>query len=150
MTILDRIKADHDTHRELMKEILQTEGDSASRRHLFSQLKADVTAHANAEEQAFYSKLMKNPDSQEKARHSVHEHEQADDLFEELAEMDMGSTGWLNRFKTLQDELEHHMEEEEEEVFALAKRVFSSKQLEQMQADFQQRKQAEWADQKAA
>ena len=60
---------------------------------------------------------------QDAARHSVHEHAEMDEILEELNEMDMSSPGWLTRFRTLKHDYEHHMDEEEEDVFARARKV---------------------------
>ena len=65
-------------------------------------------------------------DRKDAARHSVHEHAEMDEILEELREMDMSSPGWLTRFKTLKHDYEHHMEEEEDEVFTRAKKVIGA------------------------
>lgn len=80
-------------------------------------------SHSAAEEEEFYSKLMAETWGQDAARHSVAEHHEMDEIVEELNEMDMSSPGWLTRFKTLKHDYEHHMEEEEDEVFTRAKKV---------------------------
>lgn len=49
----------------------------------------------------------------------------AADLIEELEETDMVTGGWLIRFRTLREALEHHIDEEEADVFGLARSVIS-------------------------
>ena len=51
-----------------------------------------------------------------------------DEILEELREMDMASPGWLTRFKTLKHDYEHHMDEEENEVFERAKEVIGKEE----------------------
>ena len=60
----------------------------------------------------------------------MHEHQQLDDLMEKLNDTDMSSPGWLQTFKTLKHEYEHHMEEEEDEVFTRAKEVIPDAEIE--------------------
>lgn len=132
--IYTRLKKDHDQHRKLLEQISNTEGDSPERRKLFDQFKIEVTAHANAEEQTLYAYMLENPDLQDEGRHSVAEHKEIDEILEELAEMDMSSSGWLNRFKTLRHDYEHHIDEEEEEIFPAADKV-SGPKIEQKMAD---------------
>lgn len=143
MTIYERIKQDHDKHRHWLSQLEDTSGDSEERRKIFKQLKDDVMSHANAEEQAFYSELMEKQDGQDKARHSIVEHEEANDLFDELEEMDMSNPHWLPKFKELKHDLEHHMEEEEEEVFVLAKKLIDDERAELLTQKFEKRKSQE-------
>lgn len=119
-TIYKTLKQEHDLHRDLMNEIADTKGDSETRRAKWETFFNDVSAHAAAEEETFYSKLIAKEDGQPEGRHSIAEHKELDDIMTELNEMDMNSSGWLNRFNTLKDRYEHHMEEEND-VFPVAK-----------------------------
>lgn len=118
--IYTQLKQDHDNHRALLEKIANTQGDSPERRTLFAQFKAEVTAHANAEEQTLYAVMLEDPDLQNEGRHSVAEHKGLDEILEELANMDMASSGWLNRFNTLRHDYEHHIDEEEKDIFPVA------------------------------
>jgi len=57
--------------------------------------------------------------------------------------MDMSSPGWLTRFKTLKHDYEHHMEEEEDEVFTRAKKVIGEEENDAYGARFLTRKEKE-------
>lgn len=137
------IKADHDRHRTLLETLADTSGDSKERRAAWDEFYHDVKAHAAAEEETFYSKLITETWGQDHARHSVHEHQQLDDIMEELNEMDMSSSGWLTRFKTLRHEYEHHIDEEEEEVFPRARDVIAREEIEGYGERFLKRKKEE-------
>lgn len=121
MNIYEAIKADHDEYRRLLNALAETSGDSLKRRSLWTKFHYDVKAHAAAEEESLCAELIATVDGQPEARHSVHEHQQLDDIMEELNEMDMSSGGWLTRFKTLHHDYDHHIEEEENEIFTKAK-----------------------------
>lgn len=142
-SIYDAIKADHDLHRTLLNQIGETSGDSTERQKAWKTFYHDVKSHAAAEEETFYSKLISKTWGQDAARHSVHEHQQLDDLMEELNEMDMSSSGWLTRFKTLKHDYEHHMDEEEEEVFSRAKDIIDGNEIEDFGRRFEARKKKE-------
>lgn len=122
-TIYDAIRKDHDRHRELLATLADTEGDSETRGKAWKEFYYDVKSHAAAEEETFYAKLMEKTDGQDDARHSVSEHKELDDIMEELNGMDFDNPGWLTRFKTLKHDYEHHMEEEEEDIFPKAREV---------------------------
>jgi len=57
MDIYQKIKRDHEVHRELMDRISATTGESEERKELFEKLLVDVEAHAAAEEQTLYSEI---------------------------------------------------------------------------------------------
>ncbi|WP_422364249.1 hemerythrin domain-containing protein [Pyruvatibacter mobilis] len=143
--IYTEIKNDHDNHRLLLDKLVQTEGDSPERARLFAELKEDVTAHADAEEQTFYAALIAKPDAQEQARHSVAEHKDAADLIEELEDTDFSSPGWLATARKLCDELKHHMDEEEEDVFELGRKLIPADEADKLGTDFRNRKKKELA-----
>jgi len=142
-SIYDAIKSDHNAHRKLLDQIAETNGDSDTRRNAWDSFYHDVKSHAAAEEETFYPKLISKTWGQDAARHSVHEHQQLDDIMEELNEMDMASPGWLTRFKTLKHDYEHHMDEEENEVFTRAKEVIDQSEIDGFGERFEARKKEE-------
>ncbi len=72
--IFDRLIEDHDKHRELLKQMAKTEGDSAERRELLERFTKEVKSHAAAEEMALYSTMLRKPPTNDETRHSVAEH----------------------------------------------------------------------------
>ena len=142
-TIYEKLKSDHDKHRDLLAKLAETAGDSEERRTLWKTFYYDVGAHAAAEEEAFYSPLMAESDGQAEGRHSVAEHKELDDMLQELNEMDMSSPGWLTRFKTMKDRYEHHIEEEEDDIFPVAKDVIGADKSGKIAAEFAERKKEE-------
>ncbi len=151
MTIYELICKDHAHHRELLNRLAHTTGDSEDRREAWDAFYYDVKAHAAAEEETFYSKLMADSSGQDDARHSVSEHKEMDDFIEELQGMDFSSSAWLTRFKTLKHDYEHHMDEEEKDIFETAQKVFNEQQASSIGQEFSERKKAERAlvDEKA-
>lgn len=143
MDIYERLTEDHNKQRGLLGGVGETSGDSKERQRLFAALKKELEAHANAEEQVFYSVLLAEPDGQDKARHSVTEHKEMNDLIADLEDTDMSTGGWLTKFKDLRHKVEHHVDEEEEEVFARARKLLSDKEANDMVAEFDKRKEAE-------
>ncbi|MFP7569286.1 hemerythrin domain-containing protein [Marivita sp. S2033] len=141
--IYKAIKDDHDEHRTLLDKIADTSGDSEERRQAWEEFYYDVKSHAAAEEETFYSTLISKTWGQDSARHSVHEHQQLDDLMEELNTMDMSSSGWLTKFKQLRHDYEHHIDEEEDEVFTRAREVVDSSREDEIGDRFLKRKEEE-------
>ena len=138
-------KPDHDRQRTLLDAIGETSGDSEERRTLFEELRLELQAHAAAEEESLYATMLANPDLRDDARHSVSEHKEVDDMLGELVEMEMSSTGWLTRFKTMRDRYLHHIDEEEEEMFPAAAKDLDDATKASLAAIFEKRKPRELA-----
>lgn len=136
MTIFDELRTDHDTQRTLADLVLETSGDSEGRTELTARLGRELRAHAASEEKHFYSSLMSHDPTIEKARHSVHEHEQLDELLETVETSPFDSPRWLTHARSLVEKLRHHLEEEEHEVFQQAGRVLSEKEKDQLGAAY--------------
>jgi len=136
MDIYERLKADHGKQRGLCGGLAKTSGDTEERRRLFAALKTEIEAHAAAEEQTLYADLIATTEMQEQARHSVTEHKEAADLIEELAATDMSSSGWIARFAKLREELEHHLDEEEADVFPEARKLIAAGRADELGTAF--------------
>lgn len=85
--------------------------------------KKKLSVHADAEERYFYKKLISSDKTQDKARHGIAEHHEIDELIEDLEAAEYSSPGWLVTAKKLKDTFEHHLDEEEHEVFQMAGKV---------------------------
>jgi hypothetical protein len=136
-TIFLKLRQDHDIQRELLDHLLKTSGDSEDRKVLFEQLKKELSIHAKYEERHFYKSLIDFDLTQDKARHSVAEHKDIDDLIEDLEDKDMSSSGWLVKAKELEHKVTHHLDEEEQEVFQLAGKVLSESQKISLAKDYE-------------
>lgn len=136
MTIFEELRADHDKQRKMIEQVLATSGASEERDRLFRDLKEELEAHAAAEERYFYVPLMQFDQTQEKARHSVAEHHELDELIEAVSSSEQDSPGWLAQAKNLADKLLHHLEEEEQEVFPVAGKVLSDNEKGSLASDY--------------
>ncbi|SNS75454.1 hemerythrin domain-containing protein [Sphingopyxis indica] len=138
--IFARLKADHDRHRKLLRQIDETHGDSPERERLFEAFRIEVTAHAASEEMSLYATMLAKPGLRDDAQHSVSEHKEIEDMLTELYEMDFASTGWLTRFRTMKDRYLHHIDEEEDEMFPAAEKDLSEAEKSKLLATFEKQK----------
>ena len=136
MNIFEALRSDHESQRDLVARLLQTEGDSPERRDLFARLTTEMEAHAGAEERYFYVPLMEQDLTQEKARHSVAEHHELDEFLEQLHEYDMSGSQWIQTARDLAHRLTHHLDEEEHEVFQLAGKALTEQQKTDLGAEY--------------
>ncbi|GAK93419.1 hypothetical protein JCM19298_2138 [Nonlabens ulvanivorans] len=138
MNIFEALRKDHEIQRELCDQLVHTSGDTALRKNMFKKLKHELAIHADAEERHFYVPLIESDLTQEKARHSIAEHHEMDELVEKLEETDMDSSAWLKYMKELAHQVEHHLDEEEQEVFQLAGKALNEKEKTSLAKDYQE------------
>lgn len=141
-TIFDRLKQDHDTHRQLFDKMAKADDDSQLEK-LFDQFKVEVTAHAAAEEETLYATMLSRPDLREDAQHSVSEHKEIDDYLDELSDLKFNGEAWRKKFEQMKERYLHHIEEEEEEMFPDAAKELTSEEEVKLAETFAKRKPAE-------
>lgn len=144
--IFDELKADHDRHRKLLDQLLETHGDSAERKRLFTELTKELKGHAAAEEQALYSTMLRKPETTDETRHSVAEHHEIDEALNDLAATDMSEGGWLQKFKSFDHQYRHHIDEEEDDHFPDFKKYLDEADVKHMAQVFERRKRQEKDD----
>jgi hypothetical protein len=134
--IYQDLKRDHDLHRDLLRRI----GEGEDRKALFERLKLEIAAHAAAEEESLYATMLAEPDLRDDARHSVAEHKEVADYLAELSKIDIGLPEWEQKFAHMRHRYEHHIEEEEEEMFPAAEAQLSGKTEERLADTYEERK----------
>jgi len=143
MDIYKRLEKDHDKQRALIQAVKDSKPGSEKRAELWESLKVELEAHASAEEQAFYSKLMAEPEGTDDTRHAVEEHQEMHEMIEKLDAMDQSADVWDELFGKLAHKVVHHVDEEEEEFFPEAKDTLSDEQEAEALKAFNKRKDAE-------
>lgn len=134
------LKADHDRHRKLLGRIEETSRGSEERRSLFEELRKELQAHAAAEEESLYTVMLANPELRDEARHSVAEHKEIDDLLGALMRIEPNDLGWITKFRQLRHRYEHHIDEEEQEMFPAASKELPKQEADKAAKVFGQRK----------
>lgn len=139
--IYEKLKADHDRHRTMLDALDQAE--KSDRASLLEKFRIEVTAHAAAEEESLYATMLANPELRHDAQHSVSEHKEIEDYFEELAELDPASQAWIECYGKLAHRYRHHIDEEEEDMFPAASEELSDATEKALADKFENRKPAE-------
>jgi hemerythrin-like domain-containing protein len=140
MTIFDDLKADH---RELKAEIgtILNSEKRKERAALFAHFRTLLTAHSRAEEKVLYHRLERSEEGKGEALEGAVEHEVADRLVEDLLKnRNLEGDKWTARCTVLKELLEHHIEEEEDELFNTARRQFDRETLDRMGEEFKRQK----------
>lgn len=112
---------------EEIKECLQYH-DTGRLPSLFLELKTELTAHAKAEQEVFYEPLRimsRSEEGDELAWEGEEEHHVVFLLLNELSRLPIGSDQWAAKIKVLSEIVDHHVKEEEGEIFSEARKVFN-------------------------
>ena len=137
MNIFEALRTSHETQRALADQLVRTQGDSKDRDLVFKELRAELSAHAAAEERFFYVPLIAHDMTQEPSRHGIAEHHEMDELVEKLEETDFSSPAWLATAKELHHKIYHHLKEEEQGVLQLAGKVLTEAEKISLAKDYE-------------
>jgi hypothetical protein len=141
MDAITLLKTDHEKVSGIFEKLEETtERAEKTREELFTKLKQELDLHAHIEETIFYPVLKKAEETREITMEGIQEHHVVKVLLRELEAMEVGSETWTAKLKVLKENVEHHVEEEEGEMFKSARAVLSGEQLEELGALMEQEK----------
>jgi predicted DNA-binding protein len=143
MDAIALLKADHDKVKGLLNELESTtERGVKTRTELFATIKGELTLHEIVEEEIFYPELKAHPKAKDIVLEGYEEHHVVDLLMGELEALDVSDETWGAKAIVMKENIEHHIEEEEGEMFRTARQVFEAAELEDLGQRMEQRKQA--------
>jgi len=133
MDAISLLKADHDKVKKMLAEGEETtERAEKTRTELFARLKEELMIHERIEEEVFYPALKEHPKARDIALEGYEEHHVVDEIMGELEATDVTDETWSAKFKVMKENIEHHIEEEEGEMFKQARQVFDDAELEDL------------------
>jgi hemerythrin-like domain-containing protein len=133
MDALSLLREDHRKLKGLLRELESTtERAVKTRTELFERIKADLTDHEIVEEEVFYPTLKQHPRAKEIVLEGYEEHHVVDALMGELAGLPVDHETWGAKAKVMIENIEHHIEEEEGEMFDKARQVLERTELEEL------------------
>ena len=145
MNAIELLKNDHQEASSLMEQIELADKGDRSAKELFTQLKQALTLHTQIEEQVFYPALKSFEETKDMVPEALEEHQEVDDLLAEMAALSPGNDEFMDKFTELRDAVEHHVEEEENEMFPKAEKVLGESRLQEMGRQMQQMKEGKSA-----
>src|SRR5436853_2749628 len=131
MDAFELLKKDHEKVSGIFEKLdSTTERGVKTREELFTQLKQELDIHAQIEEQIFYPAIKEARETHEITLEAYEEHAVVKQLLSELEKLSKDDETWGAKLTVLKENVEHHVEEEEGEMFPSAKKVLSSEQIE--------------------
>jgi iron-sulfur cluster repair protein YtfE (RIC family) len=126
---ITRLKQDHKKVSTLFKKLLSKKEPSLSqRKELFKELNTELTAHAEVEEKVFYPALKTAKQTHGLILESYEEHHLVKFTLKELDEERKDTEEWKAKLIVLQENIDHHVKEEEQDLFIKANRILDSEE----------------------
>jgi hemerythrin superfamily protein len=128
---MNAIKMLKQQHREVEKLFKQFEAAKSAepRRKTFVEIADALAVHATIEERHFYP-AVKERQTEEILLESVEEHLEIKRVIADLLQMDAGDDQFEAKVTVLREDVEHHVEEEESDLFPKVERLFDDEALE--------------------
>ena len=127
---IELLLREHRRFEQLLKEGEETtERARKGRRELLATLTSELNAHELMEEKVLYPALQSHPQAREIVLEGYEEHHVADLIVAELQQVATNDEQWGAKFKVLKENIEHHIQEEEGEMFRTARGLFSREEL---------------------
>ena len=141
MDAMSLLKEDHRKVKKILAELESTtERGVKTREELFTKVKQELVVHEAIEEEIFYPALKEHPKTKEIALEEYEEHHVVDTVMAEIEGVAYDDEKWGAKFSVMKENLEHHIEEEEGEMFKQARQVFDQDELTQLGESMKARK----------
>jgi hemerythrin-like domain-containing protein len=154
MNAIDLLIQDHKVVKKLLEELSSTTERAVKKRaDLLHRIEQELQVHTALEEDILYPAI-KQAGGKEEAKmyyEAKEEHRTVDSLvLPDLLHTETGTLEFAGRVKVMKELLEHHIEEEEGELFPTAKKLLGKDQLEALGQAMETQKKVLRSEQPAA
>ena len=130
MNAIDLLEKQHREVEQLFKKFEKAEGEE-EKQSLFEEIGDKLAVHAGIEEKHFYP-ATKTARTEDELREAVEEHLSVKRIIADLLEMEPSNPQFEPKVLVLKEQVEHHVEEEEEELFPKVKKMLSRDELDDL------------------
>jgi hemerythrin superfamily protein len=130
MNAVKLLKQQHREVESLFKKF-EKASEASEKKQIFEQIADSLAVHATIEEKHFYP-ATKSARTEDLLREAVEEHLQAKRMIADLMELDAASDQYDAKVTVLKEEIEHHVEEEEDDLFPKVEKMFGAEELEDL------------------
>ena len=115
---IELLKADHEKVKDLFEKFdALSDRSKVNKKKIADQICLELTVHTQVEEEIFYPAIREPLKDDDMMDEAIVEHASAKDLIAQISEMDPGDELYDAKVKVLSEQIEHHVEEEEGEMF---------------------------------
>lgn len=136
MEIFENLLRDHERLKRMIARLKSEAEEVDQKMAVFNELKELLAAHTAAEETVVLSRSLKDPLARARTLEGLEEHVLAEDLVNKIGHTNELEV-WEARVKVLCDSLEHHLKEEEEDLFPDLKNRWTRAERERMGEEYE-------------
>ena len=142
MDALQLLKGDHDKVKGMLSKLDETtERAEVTRTEGLERLKQELTVHEAIEEEILYPALIEGfAKTKDITLEAYEEHHVVDTIMAELEQTPVDDETWAAKLTVMKENLEHHIEEEEDDMFKKARQVMDHKELAELGEQMDARK----------
>ncbi|HYS09315.1 MAG TPA: hemerythrin domain-containing protein [Myxococcales bacterium] len=129
MDAIELLKSQHREVEALFKKIEKAEGEE--KQEIFEQIADALAVHTTIEEKHFYP-ATRSARTEDLLQEAVEEHLAAKRTIADLMEMSPGEAQFDAKCTVLKEQIEHHVEEEEGELFPKVEKLLKKEELEDL------------------
>lgn len=138
---IELLKEDHRKVKKLLEQGDDTtENAVKTRTEVLEKIKSEMQIHETIEEEIFYPALKEHSKTKDLTLEAYEEHHVVDTIMAELEGVEPSDETWMAKFAVMKENLEHHITEEEDELFPKTEQVLDKDELEQLGDRMQTRK----------
>ena len=138
MNAIELLKADHDKVDRLFQKVKATE--ESEHKALFEKIREELEIHTHIEETIFYPKMKEEQELEDIVLEGIEEHHQAKIFLRELSSLTEDSEKFEPKLKVLMEDITHHVQEEEGEMFPKVEEIFDEATLRELGAQMEEEK----------
>jgi hemerythrin-like domain-containing protein len=136
MQAFTNLREDHRKVADLFSQVEETQSEKQQLR-LFEEIQAELEVHTHIEETVLYPALQQYEKLKDYVLEALEEHKQVKTLLREIDRLSDGSERLDAKLKVMKENVEHHVEEEENEFFPEAQRLLSQAELTQLEEEME-------------
>jgi len=128
--MFELLKQDHREVSQMITELKKLSGQK--REKLFQKLSDALQDHMTLEEDSLYPALEDIDETKDLIEDAYEEHKTVQKQLKELDKIPFGDKKWDSTLNSMEEKIEHHVQEEESKLFKIAPKVLSTEELEDL------------------
>lgn len=125
------LKQDHDEVEKMIKQC-QQQGANKGAIDTFRKIARSLAVHSKLEETLFYPRFENEEELKSLLSDAYKEHDQVDKILAQMASMSPDDEQWEQKLTELKQCIEHHVKDEEKELFPKAKQVLGKDEAQEL------------------
>ncbi|RAP37565.1 hypothetical protein B1207_05175 [Legionella quinlivanii] len=128
MNAIEFLINEHEKVRSLFKDMNLSSHRKETKRRIFETIHMELARHEEMEQTVWYPQFKSKKQLTPEVRHLISEEKNAKKLMDRLSKI-KSSEDWEMELAQLQEDVEHHASEEENELFPVVKKIFDEDEL---------------------